>query len=180
MGKKFSVFDSEFLGKEKLQKLNPMAIPLLAVKLRENPKNSFLLASVAAVTETPHKLTDKWIESINKWVDSIVSATMLDEPDLSVDGRYDFGPFRVTKIQDPNYNSNYPMPAIICKDERGWKFYLKTTKAYDFSVDDFITFSALVASHKEGITFLSRPTKIKKVLEINLEEKFEGIRICDD
>jgi hypothetical protein len=166
MGKKVqifsrdNVFNKEAVGNEKLQKLHPMAIPLLAVKLRENPKNTFLSSSVAIVTESPFKLTDKWIESINKWVESVIAATMLDEPDLKINQRYNFGPIKISKIQEPNYSTDFPMPAIICQDDNGWKFYFKTTKAYEFQIGNKICFSALVASHKEGITFLSRPTKI--------------------
>ena len=153
-------------GREKLDKLNPMVIPLLAVKLQESPNNEFLRSSVSVVTENPHRLTDKWIGSLNRWVDSIVKATMLDEPDIDVGQRLDFGPLVIYKVAKANMDSAYPMPAIICVDERGWKWYFKTSKAYSFKESETITFTATVSTHKEGITFLRRPSKIKKVINI--------------
>ena len=153
-------------GRKKLEKLNPMVIPLLAVKLQESPNNDFLKSSASVVTEFPHRLSDKWIDSLNRWVDSIVKATMLDEPDIEVGVRSEFGPLAVYKIAKAKMDSAYPMPAIICIDERGWKWYFKTSKAYAFKVGDTITFTATVSAHKEGITFLRRPSKIKKVVSI--------------
>jgi hypothetical protein len=67
--------------------------------------------------------------------------------------------------------TQYPMPAIICVDERGWKWYFKTSKAHSFIVGDTITFTATVSAHKEGITFLRRPSKIKKVVPIMTENE---------
>ena len=161
------------VGQEKLNKLNPMVIPLLAVKRQESPNNEFLNSSINVITEKPHKLSDKWINSLNKWVDSIVTATMLDEPDVEVGERLELGPLGIFKIVEAKMTSPYPMPAIICIDERGWKWYFKTTKAYSFNVGETITFTATVSSHKEGITFLRRPSKIKKVINI-LNETEEG------
>jgi len=159
------------IGQEKLEKLNPMAIPLLAVKRQESPNNGFLNSSIEVILERPHRLTDKWIGSINSWVDSIVKGTLLDEPDIDEKTRADFGPLAVCKIAKANMESQYPMPAIICVDERGWKWYFKTSKAHSFNVGDTITFTATVSAHKEGITFLRRPSKIKKV--INILSEFE-------
>jgi hypothetical protein len=68
----------------------------------------------------------------------------------------------------------YPMPAIICVDKRGWKWYFKTSKAYSFAVGDTITFTATISAHKEGITFLRRPSKIKKVVPITIENEEGG------
>jgi hypothetical protein len=162
--------------KENLDKLNPMVIPLLAVKLQENPNNDFLKSSISVITERPHRLTDKWISSLNRWADSIAEAVMLDEPDIEVGTRTGFGPLAVYKVVKANMEAPYPMPAIICVDERGWKWYFKTSKAYDFSVGETITFTAKVSAHKEGITFLNRPSKIKKVVNILIETEEE----CND
>ena len=161
------------VGQEKLNKLNPMVIPLLAVKRQESPNNEFLNSSINVISEKPHKLSDKWINSLNKWVDSIVTATMLDEPEVDVGERLELGPLGIFKVVEAKMTSPYPMPAIICVDERGWKWYFKTTKAYSFNVGETITFTATVSSHKEGITFLRRPSKIKKVINI-LSESEEG------
>ena len=64
-------------GQEKLEQLNPMAIPLLAVKRQESPNNGFLESSIEVILERPHRLTDKWIGSINSWVDSIVKGRVV-------------------------------------------------------------------------------------------------------
>lgn len=160
--------------RENLDKLNPMVIPLLAVKLQESPGNDFLKSSISVIMERPHRLTDKWINSLNGWADSIAKAVMLDEPEVEVGTRIDLGPLAVYKVAKANMDSAYPMPAIICVDDRGWKWYFKTSKAYDFSVGETITFTAKVSAHKEGITFLNRPSKIKKVLNILIEIEEES------
>jgi hypothetical protein len=85
---------------------------------------------------------------------------ILDEPDIAAGTRQSLGPLEITKIKEPNMNSEYPTPAIISKDDRGWKWYFKTTKAYDFKAGDLITLTATISSHEEGITFLKRPSKI--------------------
>jgi len=157
------------LGQEKMEKLHALAIPLLAVKRQENPRNGFLSSSIEVITERPHKLTDKWIASINRWVDALVQGTLLDEPEIEPKTRADFGPLAICKIAKANMETAYPMPALICIDERGWKWYFKTTKAHSFKVGDTITFTATVSAHKEGITFLRRPSKIKKVVSIAIK-----------
>ena len=158
-------------GQEKLERLNPMAIPLLAVKRQESPNNGFLNSSIEVISERPHRLTDKWIGSINNWVDAIVKGTLMDEPDIESGTRTDLGPFAVCKIVKANMEAAYPMPAIICVDKRGWKWYFKTSKAHSFIVGDTITFTATISAHKEGITFLRRPSKIKKVVPIMTENE---------
>lgn len=164
--KKQRLIDRDNRGKEQLDKLNPMVIPMLGAKIKESPNNDFLKSSISVIMERPYHLSDKWIDSLNKWIDSISKAVMLDEPELVAGDRIDFGPFAVVKIAEPSSNSEYPMPAIICTDDRGWKWYFKTSKAYSFKQNDSITFTATVSSHKEGITFLRRPSKIKKVISI--------------
>ena len=155
------------LGKERLQSLDPMVIPMLAVKVKEQPNNEFLTSSIAVVMDRPHKLSEKWIVSLNKWSKSLSDAIMLDEPDVEVGKRPQFDNMIIGKICDPNAASEFPMPAIICIDERGWKWYFKTSKAYSFAAGDTISFVATVSSHKEGITFLRRPSKITKAIKIH-------------
>ena len=160
------IFNNEFVGKEKLNRLNVMTIPLLAVKLKETPNNQFLQTTAKVVNENPERLTDRWIDSINKWVDAVIAATMLDEPDMAIGSRYDFGPFRIYKIQAPSMDGPYMSSSVICIDERGWKWFLKTGKAYEYSVGDKVTFSATIKSHKDGITFLGRASKIQKIIDV--------------
>ena len=149
-------------GEEKLSKVNPMAFGLLAVKVQENPNNEFLSSSLKVISEAPHFLTDKWIASINKLVDSIVKAIMPDPPDYAEGNRIAFESLIVATIVAAKDDAEYPMPAIICMDDRGWRFYFKTSKAYDYTAGKIISFTATVSAHKEGITFLRRPSKIRE------------------
>ncbi len=149
------------IGRDKLSRLNPMVIPMLAVKIAESPNNQFLTSSRNVILEAPHKLTDKWVDSLNKWVDSLICAAKLDEPELEIGKRHPLGPFVIDKISVSN--DEFGTPVIICKDSAGWKWYLRTSKADTLNVGDSIKFVAMVMSHKEGITFLSRPTKIEVI-----------------
>lgn len=153
--------DLSKLGKENLEKVNPMAFGLLALKFQENPNNEFISSSVSALSERPHALTEKWIYSINKLVDSIVKASLLDPPPISEGDRAEFIDLVISKVISPKECDHYPMPAVISVDSRGWKYYFKTSKACEFKVGDKICFAATVASHKEGISFLRRPSKIR-------------------
>jgi len=160
------IADKEALGKAALQKLNPMVIPLLAAQERPS---GFITSSIDVIQNNPHRLSDNWIEKLNKWVDDVAAASILEEPDIKIGERIDIGPIMVDRIIPPKLESQYPMPAIMCKDERGWKWYFKTSKAGQFSSGDYITFRAIPSGHGEGITFLRRPTKLVKV-EKNMEE----------
>lgn len=165
--KRLSKKDMADLGRENLEKLSPMAIPLLAVKIKESPNNDFIKSSISVITERPHALSDKWIASINNWADSIVTGTLLDEPEVEEGQRVEFEPIIIGRVCKANPDAAYPMPAIIAVDDRGWKWYFKTSKAHSFKAGDVITFSATVSCHKEGITFMRRPSKIKKVVKID-------------
>lgn len=170
-------------GEEKLSRVNPMAFGLLAVKVQENPNNDFLRSSLKVISETPHFLTDKWIASINKLVDSIAKAILLDPPDYAEGDRINFDSLIVAKIVPPKDDAEYPMPAIICMDNRGWRFYFKTSKAYDYTAGKIISFTATVSAHKEGITFLRRPSKIREsdnVASTSLIESGPKKVIADD
>ncbi len=150
------------IGEKKLSRINPMAFGILAIKVQENPYNEFLNSSFRAISESPHMLTDKWIDSINKFVDSTSKAIMLDPPDFKEGDRVSLESLIISKVVDPKSDAEYPMPALICLDDRGWKFYFKTSKAYRYSVGDVISFTATVSSHKDGISFMRRPSKIRK------------------
>lgn len=150
-------------GEEKLGRINPMAFGIFAVKSQENPSNEFLSSTLSVLSEKPHVLTDKWIDSINRFVESTIKSSLLDPPDNEVGSRVEYSNYAVTKIISPKSDSEYPMPALMCVDSRGWKYYFKTSKAYSYKVGDIISFTATVSSHKEGITFLRRPSKISSI-----------------
>jgi len=155
------------LGQEKLDKLDPMVIPLLAVGLKNSPSNSFLTSSQDVICNNPYRLSDNWINSLNKWAQSQTKAMVLDPPTaLIVGARNLIGPVIVEKIVEPKMNVEFPMPALICIDKNGWKYYFKTSKAHDFDKGDSISFSGQLTSHGEGISFFKRPTKIQKVIFI--------------
>ena len=164
------VENTDAIKAEKLSKINPMAIPLFVVKRDENPRNEWISSTLDVLINNPHRLSEKWINSINSWTEELIKAISLDPPDDEEGARKEFGPLIVYKIANPNENSAYPMPAIISVDKRGWKWYFKTSKAYKFTVGDKITFTATISAHKEGITFLRRPSKINKVVAIQVFE----------
>jgi len=160
--KRLSKEEISRLSEKNLNAIHPMAVPLLA-RERGRKTNDWIEKTISIITESPHKLSEKWIASINKWTESLITSISLDTPSYLEGTRYDLGPFNIVKICDPKGNSQYPMPAILAADQNGWKYFFKTTKAYSFGPGDTITFTATVSSHKEGITFLRRPSKIKKI-----------------
>ena len=164
--KKRSKAEQERKAKLALSKLNPMVIPLLAVHAKEGG-NTFLSTSVKIIDEAPYRLTDKWIYSLNKWVDDLVAAATLDEPEISAGERIDFGPLNLIKIIPPKMDVQYPMPAMMLVDKRGWKWYFKTSKTHEFEVGDSISFRGTVSGHGEGITFLKRVSNLKKTIKIS-------------
>ena len=159
---------NEELGKKNLSKLSPMAYPVLALHYKKKNPSEWIVKSFVTINSSPHALTDRWIKSINTWVSQVCESMSLDEPDIAVGARSDIGPIEIIKIKDPNMMSEYPTPSIIAKDKRGWKWFFKTSKAYNYSAGDLITLKATVSSHGEGITFLKRPSKILKLDKNNL------------
>ena len=150
-----------------LDKLNPMVIPMLAVGLQNSPKNSFFSSSRDVIINTPHRLTDNWITSLNRWVEEQMKSAVLDPPtELIIGARQRVGPITVEKIIPPKDNAQFPTPALMCIDENGWKYFFKTGKAYDFVAGEYICFSGKLSAHGEGISFFKRPTKIEKVIPI--------------
>ena len=155
--------EEEARGKANLDRLNPMAIPLLAVHAKEGA-SEFLKKTSEVISEAPHRLTEKWINSINNWVDGMVKAATLEEPEISPGERRDFGPLKLIKFVAPKQDAEYPMPAMMLADSRGWKWYFKTSKTHDFDVGDMVLFRATVSGHGEGITFLKRVSNLKKTV----------------
>lgn len=168
-----SKLDLEKKGKDNLDKLNPIIFALLSIESKNNPNNDFISKSIFAVTEEPHRLSDKWIASLNRWADEYSKRAMLDPPEVEAGSREDFSGMVVKSVLDPKPMSEYPSPALICLDDKGWSWYMRTTKAYDFVVGDILEFKATISSHGDGITFLRRPSKIKKSVKISVP-KFTG------
>lgn len=164
IGKKTSLEEIENRGRANLDKLNPMVIPLLSIA--NDGKSGFITSSIDAIQNSPHSLTENWINSLNSWVDTKVLASMLDEPDLSSGDRVDLGPLKVIRIIPPKDGVEFPSPALMLRDELGWQWYIKTSKAYSFALGDSISIRATVSGHSDGITFLKRASKVRKTARV--------------
>ena len=158
--KKLSDDRKEKKAKKMLNKLHPMAYSILSIKSSDSRPNSWVVSAFDAINNKPHILSEKWVSSINSWTESMIDSMSLDEPDVKEGERIDLGPFKLLKIIPPKLNSEYPTSAMLLVDNRGWKWYLKSSKSNMFNEGDYIGFRATVSSHKEGITFLKRASKI--------------------
>lgn len=159
--KKSKKANNDKVGRERLNLLNPMVIPILTLKSQNNSNNDFINKSIDVILNNPHRLTEKWVGSLNRWVDSVLKSMSLDPPNIAVGERHFIGPIVIAKISEANINDAYGTPSIIAVDIRGWKFYFKTSKAFSFKCGDTISLKGKVSAHKEGITFLSRPSNIR-------------------
>ena len=148
-------------NKNNLNLLNPMVIPILTLQSEKNKNNDFLNKSIDVILNKPERLTEKWANSLNKWVDSVLKMMELDPPNISEGERYFIGPLVIVKISEANINDSYGTPSIIAADDNGWRYYFKTSKAFSFNINDTIRLKATVSSHKDGITFLRRPSNIE-------------------
>jgi len=77
-----------FKGRANLGNLNPMAIPLHPLHprgVRGNLSQCFIGASIEVTNNQPRLLIEKWIATLNDWVDGIISVTMVDVPDIIFD-----------------------------------------------------------------------------------------------
>tara|TARA_Y100000034_G_scaffold132185_1_gene194580 strand:+ start:542 stop:1114 length:573 start_codon:yes stop_codon:yes gene_type:complete len=150
-------------GRAMLDGLHPMAFSFFAIKAEElahKGSGGWFQNTLHIITEQPWRLTDKWVSKINSITEDWIKSALLDEPNVAEGSRVPLGPFRVYKVVPPKEDAQYPTPAIIAIDNRGWKWYFKTTKAYSFKSNDVISLTATISSHKEGISFLKRPAKI--------------------
>lgn len=141
--------------------LNPMVIPLLSISFQKNPNNDFINKSIDVISNNPSRLTKKWVSSLNKWADNLIKVMSLDAPDLAEGERHHIGPIAIAKISEANINDIYGTPSIIAIDDRGWRYYFKTSKAFSFKRGDSLNLKAKVSKHGDGITFLSRPSSIR-------------------
>tara|TARA_B100000131_G_scaffold323086_1_gene379715 strand:- start:422 stop:976 length:555 start_codon:yes stop_codon:yes gene_type:complete len=153
--------DIDSRSKDNLKKLHPMSYSLLSIKASEDRPNEWVKSTFDVINNKPHVLSEKWIGSINSWTESAIESMMLDEPDIEEGSRACLGPFKLLKIIPPKDGAEYPTSAMLLVDERGWKWYLKSSKSNKFKVGDDILLTATISSHKDGITFLKRASKIR-------------------
>jgi len=153
--------EAEQRGKENLKKLHPMCYSLLSMKATGDRPNEWVASTFDVINNRPHSLSEKWIGSINSWTESLIESMMLDEPEIEEGVRAEIGPFKLLRVIPPKQDAKYPTSAMLLVDERGWKWYLKSSKSNSFSAGDNILLTATISSHKEGITFLKRASKIR-------------------
>ena len=149
----------DVLRKEIVKKLNPMAIGLL-VREASLGGNEWITSTHKAIEDTPEKISDKWISSINKWCQSKLKSLSATDPELETGKRLCFSNLIVDKVSEPNHNAAFPQWSFIAVDSGGWKYYIKTGKAENLKKGDIISFDATHKSSKEGISFLSRVSKL--------------------
>ena len=77
----------EHSGKEKVNRLHLMAAPLLAGEV-SNSETEWLKKSAEVVINQPYMLTDRWINSLNKWVENKLKAMSLNDPEYENGKRY--------------------------------------------------------------------------------------------
>ena len=195
MFKKYKKFKKKVLtpeairkkAKDNMSKLHPMVYSFLSIKSKEDSGNEFVVNSFNVINKNPEKLTDKWINSLNKWATGLAEKMSLKPPEIEVGNREDFV-FKIHKIKAEGgglggVNLKNPIQSqiayykIFCIDENGWQYYFSSGRKMFFdifknmNVDTFtedkkeyvISFSAAVSKHVDGMTFLRRPTKIKIV-----------------
>ena len=155
----------DVIRKEVVKKLNPMAIGLI-VREASLGDNEWITSTHKAIEDTPEKISDKWIASINKWCQSKLKSLSATDPELEVGKRLHFSNLIVDKISEPNHNSAFPQWSFIAVDSGGWKYYVKTVKAEDLKVGDKVSFNATLKSNKEGISFLSRISKLESITSV--------------
>ena len=135
-----------------MDRLNPMAIPLLAVHAKEGA-SEFLKKTSEVISEAPHRLTEKWIDSINNWVDEMIAAATLEEPEISPGEEKGFWTAKANEVCCSKARRRVPNASMMLVDKRGWKWYFKTSKTHDFDVGDMVLFRATVSGHGEELLF---------------------------
>lgn len=165
--KELTAEEIEQKRKVNLELLHPMSAALLSAQISEGTNNDFLVKSADFVLNKVHLLSTKWINSINLWTKEKLKTMALDEPEYEEGERILFENLTILSIKEPNYEHAYPMPAITCVNDKGWKVYFKTSKSSDLEEGDKISLKGTVKAVKEGITFLSRVSMKSSFKPIN-------------
>ena len=153
----------EQLSKENKEKIHPMCMPLLALEISNNSNNEFIQKSASVVMNEPHRLTEKWIASLNKWTEGRLLAISMPDPDYAVGDKISLDRLVLIKIKPPNEEHQYPSSAFIFSDSIGRKYYSKSQSKTlaDKKVGDILNLKGTVSGIKEGITFLKRVSASK-------------------
>jgi len=135
-----------------------MAIGLLAVKRQEQPISNFIHSAANMVEHRPEALTDKWVEDINNWCEQILSGMELGEQeDISPGDSIVVNSVTVVKRRSNKWRG---FPALITKDDNGWKYWMVWPKAFDFAVGDKVDITGTVRDIRDGMIFLTRPSSV--------------------
>ena len=166
-----------------MSKLHPMVYSFLAIKSKEDTKNEFVRNSFDVINKNPERLTDKWINSLNKWANGLAERMSLEPPNLKEGERKDFilkihrikaeSGFLGSIPEEKLVHNNISYYKIFCIDKNGWQYYFSSGRKIFYEPfkellkDSFaeskkeytISFSAEVSKQVDGITFLKRATK---------------------
>ena len=145
---------NEKIGREKKKKLNPMVGALLNAQYQKYPNNDFLKNSLDVVSNHPYRLTEKWINSLNKWAKELMEKLALDEPDIPLGEKIE-----VTIKIEKRKESDWGGWRYTGIDKSGWRFNFGSGKTYE--IDSFYIVKGTVKKHYEGMTILSRTRCIK-------------------
>lgn len=144
-------------------KLDPMTFAMMMREASVNPKNDWIKTSIEKIEEEPFMISDKWINSLNKWCSEYLKRLSATDPELEEGKRIPFL-LKIIKVSPPNHNTNFPEWSCLFVDDGDWKYYAKS-KHFEkgYTAGDLVSFNAMVKTNKEGITFLSRVTKLQKI-----------------
>ena len=164
--KKKSVVSTGLLAEKNIQRLHPMCMALLASEVSEKKQDSFINKSASIIMNEPHRLTDKWIDSLNRWTDERLKAISLPDPTYKELDRIEKFGLKVISIKPPNMSHSYPAKAVIALDDIGRKYYFKSQSKSMSSIEtgNVLNIKATVKGIGEGITFLNRVS----ILEIKI------------
>jgi len=144
-------------------KLDPMTFAMMMREASVNPKNDWIKTSLEKIEDQPFMISDKWINSLNKWCSEYIKRLSATDPELENGKRTAFV-LKVEKVSPPNLNTNFPEWSCLFVDENDWKYYVKSKHFKEgYKNGDIVSFNATAKSSKEGITFLSRATKLQKI-----------------
>lgn len=144
-------------------KLDPLTYAMMMREVSVNPKNDWIKTSLKKIEEEPYMISDKWINSLNKWNEEYIKSLSATDPELEEGKRMSFI-LSIAKISPPNPTKTFPEWSCILIDDGDWKYYAKSKHFQkEYNAGDLISFDAKVGSNGEGITFLSRVTKLQKI-----------------
>lgn len=174
--KKISKEELSEKSKEVMKKLHPMAIGIMVSETNRigEPQNDFeryIVDSTKAILEK-RITSEKWIESINRYVLKRAEEMSADDPCHEVGE--DLVLTKLSVISSGTKNSSYGLyNYCIAKNDTGWKYYMTSKYLSKINVGDKISLTAKVKSNGEEITFLTRI----KIVDVDKGNKGNDINL---